>query len=83
MIHQGQPVLSAGEPLATAADKPAEHVTYSPDGKHFVRVTGDAAQLIATDAKKPIGEPLKHKNDIALATFSADGRRYVNGRRNC
>jgi WD40 repeat protein/tetratricopeptide (TPR) repeat protein len=69
--------VTASEPLAIASDKPTERVTYSPDGKHFVRVSGDSAQLRAADTGKPIGDALKHKHEVSLAVFSADGRRLL------
>src|SRR5262249_25422414 len=69
--------LTAGELLATVPEASTERVTYSSDGKHFVRVSGDSAQLIAAETQKRIGEPLKQKHDISLAAFSADGRRLM------
>jgi WD40 repeat protein/Flp pilus assembly protein TadD len=71
--------LTAGEPLATASDQSSERIKYSPDGKRFVRISGDSAQLYAADTGKPIGDAIKHKYDISLTltTFSGDGRRVL------
>jgi WD40 repeat protein len=69
--------LTTGEKPLIPAERPAERVTYSPDGKQFVRVTGDSAQLFMTDTGKAAGNPIKHKHDISLTIFSADGRRIL------
>jgi WD40 repeat protein len=69
--------LTGGEPLTATSDTPNRRVTYSPDGKLFVRVTGDSAQLYATETGKAVGAAIKHKNDIALTAFSADGKRLL------
>jgi WD40 repeat protein len=69
--------LTGGEPLTTASASTGGRVTYSPDGKQFVRISGDSAQLYATETGKPVGQAIKHKNDISLTIFSADGRRLL------
>src|SRR5207249_8516329 len=43
----------------------------------FLRVTGDTAQLVATDTNMPIGDALKHKYDVSLTAYSSDGRRLL------
>src|SRR5262249_41090372 len=69
--------LTAGEPLVSISDNAFERATYSPDGKSYVRVSGDSAQLVAADTGKLIGDPLKHRYAISATTFSADGRRLL------
>ncbi len=70
--------LTSSEPPALAVRETGSGVSwFSPDGGRVLRVTGAAAQLSAADTDKPIGAPLKHKYPVALAAFSADGRRLL------
>jgi WD40 repeat protein len=69
--------LTVGEKPYIPADKAGDRLTYSPDGKQFARITGDSVQVYATETGKAVGEAIKHKHDISLIVFSADGKRIL------
>lgn len=82
LIASGQTVrlwdLTAGEPLRFAADDPSPGRTVvSSNGRREVRLHGAEAQLYDIATGKTIGPVLRHKHDITLAAFSADGRRLL------
>jgi WD40 repeat protein/predicted Zn-dependent protease len=71
--------LSAAEPPAPPAREATsnERAWASPDGRLVLRATGPAAQLYDASRNQAIGPSLKHRFDVVLAAFSADGKRLV------
>lgn len=62
-----------GSPLAVA---------FSPNGSLIVTGSGGGtAQLWDADTDKPLGEPLRHGDEVRAVAFSPDGTRVVTGSR--
>jgi WD40 repeat protein/tetratricopeptide (TPR) repeat protein len=68
--------ITRGEPPIRPARDDGNRI-FSPDGKRMVRLTGTEAQLFDTGTGKPVGSVLKHKDAVALASFSADSGRLA------
>ena len=51
---------------------------FSPDGQRVVTASADStARLWDASSGKPIGEPMKHEDEVRSAQFSPDGQRVV------
>ena len=57
--------------------KDANVVQFSPDGKLILTATGNEARLRNPENGAPVGEPMKHENQIKSAIFSPDGTRIL------
>jgi WD40 repeat protein/Tfp pilus assembly protein PilF len=70
--------VTGGEPPirpANVRNQRAGSILFSPDGKHMARLSGNEAQLYATETGKTVGQALKHDYAVGLAAFSPDSSR--------
>jgi dipeptidyl aminopeptidase/acylaminoacyl peptidase len=59
-------------------NSPVNSAQFSPDGQRVVTASKDrTARLWDATSGKPIGEPMKHDNEVWSAHFSPDGQRVV------
>jgi WD40 repeat protein len=81
--HKGTIPLRASRdgrtpPFTDPATAPDLWTVFSPDGKTLLlRAPAGGGQLWDVHTGQPIGEPLKHKNDLILAAFSPDGKQLL------
>ena len=57
----------------------ADDIGFSNDGRRLVMVLEKTARIVDSTTGRPIGELLRHTDDIRWAAFSADGETIVTG----
>ena len=71
------PVIAPGR----AAMKNVNSVTFSPDGRYLLTVSGEIARLRSTEDLSPVGWPMPHRDLIQVIAISPDGQRIATGGR--
>ncbi len=51
--------------------------SFSPDGQRLATLSRAAVQILETETGQPVGEPMRHVQDVHSAVFSHDGRRVA------
>ncbi|MHB1422278.1 MAG: beta-propeller domain-containing protein [Gemmataceae bacterium] len=70
--------LTVGEaPLPPFTRNEPGLVVFSADGKRVLRATETAVRVYDTQTNHPVGGTLPHKDKVAAAAFSADGKRLL------
>ena len=69
--------LPIGAPLPHSGN--VEGVAFSPDGRAFVTVSPQRAQLYRSADRRPKGSPMGHEATVRIAAFSPDGRTVATG----
>jgi WD40 repeat protein/serine/threonine protein kinase len=54
-------------------------VAYSPDGSMILTAAGHDARYWDTASQQPIGQPLRHQNDVFSVAFSPEGKTVLTG----
>jgi len=54
-------------------------VAYSPDGSRILTASGHDARHWDAATQQPIGQPLRHNNDVFSVAFSPDGKTVLTG----